>query len=118
MNSQQTTAASPTEEQARIFLDAWRVAIHLTEHPKLFGGNPAAGLNGFAPKVKEIARALPTLPKSQSALIAALVSFYNPEEGAKMMTKVGICGLGALSLAIKEPARAALADLIYSYQGW
>lgn len=112
------TATDLFQDKQRAFMDAWLRAIHLTGHAALFGQNPAAGLSGFAPKVKEINRALPTLPKSHAALIAAMVSFFNPEEGAKMMVKTGTAGLGALALCLSDNARVALSDLINNYQGW
>lgn len=112
------TATDLFQDKQRAFMGAWLRAIHLTGHAGLFGQNPAAGLSGFAPKVKEINRALPTLPKSQGALIAAMVSFFNPEEGARMMTKTGTAGLGALSLCLSDSANQVLADLICNYQGW
>lgn len=112
------TATDLFQDKQVAFLNAWCRAINLTGHPSLFGMNSMNGLAGFAPKVKEINRALPGLPKSQGALIAAMVSFFNPEEGAKMMTKTGTAGLGALSLCLSESARKALSDLINNYQGW
>ncbi|TVO75114.1 hypothetical protein [Sedimenticola selenatireducens] len=105
-------------EKPDAFMAAWKQAISLTGHPTLFGGNYLMGLDGYAPKIKEINQVISRLPKSKAAMIAAMVSFYNPEEGARLMAKTGCTGLGNLALHLPDAARAVLGDLLFNYHGW
>lgn len=93
------------------FRKAWRRAVVLTDTERLFA------VDG-SPKVKDIARAMPNFPKSKAAWLAALVSFFNPEEGEKLARKANVNGLGALALCLPDEHRTVLSELIQHYKGW
>ncbi|MCU7845338.1 MAG: hypothetical protein KZQ93_16025 [Candidatus Thiodiazotropha sp. (ex Monitilora ramsayi)] len=104
------------------FLDTWKRGIVASGAPGLFYG---AGLHDqiserdrLAPKTPEINKKITSFPKSRAAFIAALVSFHNSEEGAKLAKKVGCNGFGDLALSLDSTQRSIIADLLIFYKGW
>ena len=104
------------------FLTAWKRGVVASGTPSLFYSGDMVDrvnhLHRLAPKTKDIAKKISLYPKSQAAFLAALVSFYNPEEGAKLAKKVGCNGLGDISLNLSMEQRFILADLLIHHAGW
>lgn len=104
------------------FLTAWKRGVMASGTPSLFYNGDmldrTAHLHRLAPKTKDIAKRISSYPKSQAAFLAALVSFYNPEEGARLAKKVGCNGLGDISLNLSTEQRFILADLLIHHAGW
>lgn len=104
------------------FLDAWKRAIEASGAPGLFYGGGMTeqtnNLNMLAPRTPEIHKKITSFPKSRGAFLAAMVSFYNPEEGAKLSKKVGGNGLGDLAMVLPTTQRTIIADLLIFHNGW
>ncbi|MCU7839740.1 MAG: hypothetical protein KZQ94_10240 [Candidatus Thiodiazotropha sp. (ex Troendleina suluensis)] len=104
------------------FLTAWKRGVMASGTPGLFYNGDmldrATHLHRLAPKIKDIAKRISTYPKSQASFLSALVSFYNPEEGARLAKKVGCNGLGDIALNLSTEQRFILADLLIHHEGW
>ena len=104
------------------FLDAWKRGVTLAG-AHLFGTGPradvekAASLWDLCPKMPVIERAIGVMSPGEKTFLAALVSFYNAEDGGRLLKRVGVHGfadLGGLDL----PRRIVIAALLLNYTGW
>ncbi|MES9830524.1 MAG: hypothetical protein ABW201_19900 [Candidatus Thiodiazotropha sp.] len=104
------------------FLAAWKRGILASGVPGLFYCSDildkTTSLDRLAPKVREIGKRIHVSPKKQATFLAAMVSFYNPEEGAKMAKKVGCNGLGDIAINLSTKQRSIISDLLLNYTGW
>lgn len=110
-------AAAPTA-----FFHAWKRGVALAG-AHLFGNGTHAELDHAAsvwdlrPKVQLIEHAIGVMSSGQKVFIAALVSFYNAEDGGRLFERIGVRGLADLGgLDLKR--RAVIAALILNYSGW
>jgi hypothetical protein len=105
-----------------LFLDAWKRGILASGVPGLFYCSDilekTTSLERHAPKVSQIKNRICDFPKRQAAFIAAVVSFYNPEEGAKLAKKAGCNGLGDIAMNLSPQQRSIISDLLLNYTGW
>lgn len=104
------------------FFQAWKRGAELAG-THLFGEGTRANLDDAAskwdlrPKVELIKRNVGVMSPSEKVFIAALVSFYDSEEGGKLLKRVGFHGFADLSgLDLKR--RTVIAALIMNYSGW
>lgn len=110
-------AAAPTA-----FFQAWKRGVALAG-THLFGKGKHADLDHAAsvwdlcPKVQLIDHAIGVMSSGQKVFLAALVSFYNAEDGGKLLERIGVRGLADLGgLDLKR--RTVIAALILNYNGW
>lgn len=107
-----------------LFLAAWKRAIRLSGHPGWFGAHDAAYLDRayridqLQPRVKAIAKEISAIPLSQACLVAAMVGFFNPAEGARLASRIDANGIGDISRSLSRGQRVALALMVVNYQGW
>lgn len=104
------------------FFHAWKRGVELSG-THLFGSGTHANLEQAAsvwdlrPKVELIEQAIGPMSSGQKVFIAALVSFYNAEDGGRLLQHIGVRGLADLGgLDLKR--RAVIAALIMNYSGW
>ena len=104
------------------FFHAWKRGVSLAG-PHLFGNGThadpehAASVWDLRPKVELIDHAIDVMSSGQKVFIAALVSFYNADDGGRLLERIGVHGLadfGGLDLQ----RRAVIAALIMNYSGW
>jgi hypothetical protein len=110
-------AAAPTA-----FFQAWKSGVALAS-TRLFGKGKQADLQHAAsvwdlcPKVQLIDDAIEVMSSGQKVFLAALVSFYNAEDGGRLFERIGVRGLADLGgLDLKR--RTVIAALILNYNGW
>jgi len=104
------------------FFHAWKRGVALAG-THLFGNGTHAELDHAAsvwdlrPKVQLIEHAIGVMSSGQKVFIAALVSFYNAEDGGRLFERIGVRGLADLGgLDLKR--RAVIAALVLNYSGW
>jgi hypothetical protein len=104
------------------FFHAWKRGVALAG-THLFGNGThadlahAASVWDLCPKVQLIDHAIGVMSSGQKVFIAALVSFYNAEDGGRLFECIGVRGLADLGgLDLKR--RAVIAALILNYSGW
>ncbi|MEW8200413.1 MAG: hypothetical protein AB2777_22530 [Candidatus Thiodiazotropha endolucinida] len=106
----------------RLFLDAWKRGIAASGVPGLFYSgdmlDKTSNLERLAPKVRDIGKRIHVYPKKQATFLSAMVSFYNPEEGAKLAKKVGCNGLGDIANNISLEQKLIISDLLVNHTGW
>lgn len=104
------------------FFTAWKQGVVLAG-PHLFDTGPVADVDqaisvwDLCPRVDLIARAIGAMSSGEKVFLAALVSFYNAEDGGKLFKRIGVQGLadfGGLDLS----RRSVLASLLLNYTGW
>jgi len=104
------------------FFSAWKRGVALAG-PHLFGSGPRADLENAAtkwdlcPKIPLIERAIGPMSPSERIFLAALVSFYNAEDGGRLLKRIGFHGLADLG-GLDLSRRAVIAGLILNYTGW
>lgn len=109
-------------EAPKKFFEAWRKAV-LVAGPELFGDGTKAGALAatdkweLVPKAEHINEAFGVLSSGQKVFIAALYSFYNSTDGAKLWKLADMQGLADLGNLDLE-RRKLIADLILNYSGW
>lgn len=72
----------------------------------------------FCPNFDRISDALGVLSTGEAVFLAAMYSFYNADDGAAMLTRLGAGSAGAVAAALDEQRRRVIADLTVSYAGW
>ena len=96
-----------------LFLENWIAGVKLAG-PSLFG-------EGSRPRLADVERRILTMSRGEAVFLAAMVCFYNDEDGALLLKKVidqhdfGICTVAA---SLDEVRRAIIADLFATYSGW
>lgn len=106
------------------FLAAWKNGIRLSGHPSWFGvADPlylqrARNKNELQPHVKVITKAIGTVPISQACLVAAMVGFFNPAEGARLAARIDANGIGDITRPLSGEQRIAVGLMIVNYRGW
>lgn len=117
--SQETPAMSEAEAS---FLDVWRDGVQIAG-AGLFGcqvAHPreAAHWRQLTPKLDVMRRELPNRGQVDAVFAAALASFFNPEEGQKLMARAGCHGFGGLAVLLDARRRSLLACLLANFRGW
>jgi hypothetical protein len=108
----------------KVFFQSWQRGVNLAG-PKWFGDgkDPTSADTKWqlAPRVDEIAEALPYLSSTERVFLAAMVSFYNDFTGGKLLQRaVGSksVGMAEIAASLDAPRRQVIADLLLSYCGW
>jgi len=113
-----------SDHQQQAFFEAWKEAVELTGLLSFFGVHNdmdmerAKKKESLTPRLDIIRKKISDHPISRSAMVAAMVSFYNPAEGAKLEAKIQCSGLGCLAAHLNHKQRQCLSKLLLSYQGW
>jgi len=104
------------------FFQAWKRGVELAG-PQFFGREPRADLDRAAtkwdlvPKMTLIEKAIGAMSGGEKVFIAALTSFYNSEDGGRLLRRVGVNGFADLhNLDLQR--RTVIADLLLNYSGW
>jgi hypothetical protein len=107
-----------------MFLENWIAGVKLAG-PSLFGEGSDPDLASskwdLRPRLADVERRILTMSRGEAVFLAAMVCFYNDEDGALLLKKVidqhdfGICTVAA---SLDEVRRAIIADLFATYSGW
>ena len=104
------------------FFDAWKRGVALAG-THLFGkgvtADPdrAVSIWDLCPNMRLIDRAIGVMSSGEKVFLAALVSFYNAEDGGKLFKRIGVRGLADLG-GLDLSRRSVLASLLLNYTGW
>ena len=104
------------------FLQAWKRGVALAG-THLFGNGLRADLDqaiskwDLCPKVPLINKAIGVMSSGEKIFLAALVSFYNAEDGGRLFKRIGVQGLADLG-GLDLQRRSVIAALILNYSGW
>ncbi|GFE79183.1 hypothetical protein GCM10011487_11830 [Steroidobacter agaridevorans] len=131
MEDDPTTAAlfdALAREQAHFadapeaFLRAWKQGVELAG-VRFFGNGTREDLNratrkwDLCPNVTLINDAINVLSPGEAIFLASLVSFYDSDDGGRLLRHVGADGLADLGrLDLKR--RTVIAGLLLHYTGW
>jgi hypothetical protein len=104
------------------FFYAWKSGVALAGR-HLFGRGARADLEhatsvwDLCPKVQLIDDAIGVMSSGEKRFLAALVSFYNVDDGSRLFERVGVRGLADFGgLDLKR--RTIIAALLPNYTGW
>jgi hypothetical protein len=104
------------------FFAAWKRGVSLAG-PHLFGSGPKTDLASaqtkwdVCPKVPLIAKAIGPMSPGERLFLAALVSFYNSDDGGRLLQRAGFHGLADLG-RLDLSRRSVIAGLLLNYTGW
>jgi hypothetical protein len=108
----------------KVFFQSWQRGVNLAG-PKWFGDgkDPTSADTKWklAPRVDEIAEALPYLSSTERVFLAAMVSFYNDDIGSTLLQRVNgskNIGMATIASSLDERRRRVIGDLMLSYCGW
>ncbi|MHC8334091.1 hypothetical protein [Pseudomonas sp. LB3P25] len=110
------------EGTAAAFLYAWKQGVAIAG-PTFFGDGTQTGLNratcrwDLRPNLRTINSAISILSDNERVFLAALVSFYDADEGSALLKQVGIRGFA--DLVVLDPERRdVIASLVMHHHGW
>lgn len=125
--------AAPTQEQLGLpgermqthvpeFLHAWREGARLVNSNLVFACRAhsveeATNHRQIIPRLDDIRKTIVNKERSMACFIAAMVSFYNSDEGQKLFNKIG-CTFGDLARSLDPYQRDIVARLFVHFQGW
>lgn len=104
------------------FFRAWKSGASLAG-ARFFGAGTTSTLDvavdvwDLRPNLQLISDSISVMSAGEKVFLAALVSFYNSQDGGRLLQRVGVQGLadlGGLDLA----RRTVIAALILNYTGW
>jgi hypothetical protein len=104
------------------FFHAWKRGVELVG-PELFGNGSQECLDltvckwDLCPNLEAIIDAIGVMSSGEKVFLAAMVSFYNAEEGGALLRRIGVYGLADLA-GLDLERRKIIADLILNYSGW
>ena len=104
------------------FFAAWKRAVALAG-VTYFGAGTKTALEratkkwDLTPNLEHISDAFGVLSSGERVFLAALVSFYNSEDGGRLLKRVGVEGLADLG-GLDLQRRTLIAALILNYSGW
>ncbi|WP_248746212.1 hypothetical protein [Pseudomonas sp. MWU12-2037] len=105
-----------------LFFRAWKQAVQLAGIT-YFGDGSRSGFQDaqskwdLCPNMPLIQRAIGVMSHGEKVFLAALVSFYNAEDGGRLLQAVDVHGLADLGV-LDAKRRALIAHLILNYSGW
>ena len=104
------------------FFAAWKRAASLAG-AVYFGAGTKSELDlatkkwDLTPNLERISKVIGALSSGERVFLAALVSFYNSEDGGRLLKRVGVEGLADLG-GLDLQRRTLIAALILNYAGW
>lgn len=104
------------------FFHAWKRGVELVG-PRLFGDGTQVCLDlavdkwDLRPNVEAISDAIGVMSSGEKVFLAAMVSFYNADDGGTLLKRVGVNGLADLG-GLDLERRKVIAALILNYTGW
>ena len=104
------------------FFRAWKRGVELAG-PGLFGKGTPENLEralskwDLCPNMDAIIDAIGVMSSGEKVFLAAMVSFYNAEEGGALLRRVGAYGLADLG-GLDFERRKIIAELMVNYSGW
>ncbi len=104
------------------FFRAWKRGVELAGH-ELFGNGTreclelAADKWDLRPNVAFIRKTIGAMSSGEKVFLAAMVSFYNANDGGALLKRVGVNGLADLG-GLDLERRRIIATLILNYTGW
>jgi hypothetical protein len=104
------------------FFQAWKRGVQIAG-PEWFGNGTPEKLQraickwDLCPRLDVISDALGVLSSGQRMFLAAMVSFYNAQDGGELLQRCGFEGLSDLG-GLDLERRRVIADLVLNYSGW
>lgn len=104
------------------FFEAWKRGAEIAG-AEWFGDGTRKGLQhatskwDLRPNLQRLIRSFGVLSSGQRMFLAAMVSFYNAHDGAKLLKRCGFEGLSDLN-GLDLGRRKVIADLVIHYNGW
>lgn len=133
MNSNNPASSSETHDQITrnlrhfdqapaAFFQAWKRGVKLVGFAYFGDGTRdqwerAADKWQLRPNVEYIRKAIGAMSSGEKVFLAAMVSFYNSNDGGALLKRVGIQGLADLG-GLDLERREVIAALILYYTGW
>lgn len=109
-------------DAAATFLRAWKQGVELAG-VRFFGNGTRQDLDAarrkwdLCPNLTLINDAINVMSHGEAIFLASLVSFYDSEDGGRLLRHAGVDGLADLGrLDLKR--RAIISSLLLSYTGW
>jgi hypothetical protein len=105
-----------------VFFSAWKRAAALAG-AGYFGCGKQSALESattkwdLQPNLERISRAIGAMSCGERVFLAALVSFYNSQDGGRLLHRAGVQGLADLG-GLDLDRRTLVATLILNYTGW
>ncbi|MGR0116442.1 hypothetical protein [Ralstonia pseudosolanacearum] len=110
------------ERAPQAFFEAWKRGAEIAG-AEWFGDGTREGLQhatskwDLRPNLQKLSRSFGVLSSGQRMFLAAMVSFYNAHDGAKLLKRCGFEGLSDLN-GLDLGRRKVIADLVLHYNGW
>ena len=104
------------------FLQAWKYGVTIAGDHLFFHNcrdvESAARPEQLAPNLDKMRKAIQNKGQNDGILIAFMASFYNAEQGQKLLEKCGCKAFGNCWNILDARRRGVIAALIVNFDGW
>jgi hypothetical protein len=104
------------------FLAAWKRGVEIagTHYFRIEAESVAAAAdkNQLRPNMRAIRSALGVISRGEGAFLAAMYSFFNADDGQKLLIEAGFPNICDLAAKLDKERAEVIAELFLSYAGW
>jgi len=120
--TQQVSRETKTTKNNQFFMEAWIAAVKMIGfsffHGPVNSPEEASHWRRLSPDLTLLRKSVANRCQQDAVFAAAVISFYNAEEGQKLLNKTGCHAFGSLASLLNEKQRLIVATLFNNYTGW
>lgn len=117
-----STSSNDANERAERFLAAWMRGVALAGASYFFVEVPyvaeATHRNQLCPNYALVEDAIGRVSAGQGAFLAAMYSFFNAEDGQRLLARAGYPNICDLAAKLEGQHAEIVAELFLNYHGW
>lgn len=118
----QPTNSNGPDQRAERFLVAWKRGVVLAGESYFLVETPsvaeASHRNQLRPNYALVEDAVGRVSSGQGAFLAAMYSFFNAEDGQRLLARAGYPNICDLAAKLEGEHAVIVAELFINYHGW
>jgi len=118
----QSTDSNDSDQRAERFLAAWKRGVAFAGESYFLVETPsvaeASHRNQLRPNYALVEDAVGRVSSGQGAFLAAMYSFFNAEDGQRLLARAGYPNLCDLAAKLEGEHAEIVAELFLNYHGW
>ena len=117
-----STSSNDPDRRAERFLAAWKRGVALAGESYFLVETPsvaeATHRNQLRPDYATVEDAIGRISAGQGAFLAAMDSFFNAEDGQRLLARAGYPNICDLAAKLEGAHAEVVAELFLNYHGW
>lgn len=117
-----STSSNDANERAERFLVAWKRGVALAGESYFLVETPnvaeATHRDQLRPNYALVEDAIGRVSAGQGAFLAAMYSFFNAEDGQRLLARAGYSNICDLAAKLERAHADVIAELFLNYHGW